>query len=251
MTLHRTLSALVTLLGLVAGANAASADPDVHPVQLGLSSITGGMQTDPLAQNEGGYASPAYITTPPGYHQHDGFFLRILVGPSAVAASANDAAETSVSGTGGAFGLAMGVALMPNVILYGEVFDSVAIGPTVESGAFEVETSDDTAFSIVGIGPGMAIYFPSNFYLSGTLAFSRLVADPDTGEDDDEATSDLGIGLSATLGKEWWVSTNWGLGAALQLYAGGMKDGGAETEDGDDVTWGAASLLLAFSATLN
>lgn len=251
MTLHRTLPAFATFVGIIAGTTVASAEPEAHPLQLRLSSITAGAQTDPLGPSEEGSYPQAYMSNPPGYHQHDGFYLRFTLGPSAFAASANDAAETSVSGTGGAFGLALGFAIAPNIILYGEVYDNIAIGPTIESGALEVETDEDTAFGVVGIGPGIAFYLPSNFYLSGTLAFSRLVVDPDTEEDDDEATSDLGLGLAAAVGKEWWVSSNWGLGLALQLYLGGMKDGDGETEEGDDVTWGAAGLALAFSATLN
>jgi hypothetical protein len=186
-----------------------------------------------------------------GHHRHDGFYLRFMLGPSAVAASANDAAETKVSGTGGALGIALGYSISPNVVLYGEVFDNVALSPTIEQGATETETSDDTAFGLVGIGPGIAVYLPHNFYLSSTVAFARLVVDPDTGEDDDEGRTDLGVAVTAAVGKEWWVSSNWGLGVALQLYGGAMKDGDAENEDGDDLTWAAGGALLAFSATLN
>jgi hypothetical protein len=250
MSPSRFAPALLAAISVVAGASVASADTPSRPLQLQLSSISGGVQSDPLAPSgEGG--SMAYMSTPPGYHKHDGFFLRFLIGPAAVAASANDALDTSASGTGAGFALAMGAAIAPNVIIYGEIFDNISIGPTVESGELEVEKSDDTAFGVVGIGPGIAVYLPHNIYLSSTLAFSRLVVDPDTGADDDEATSDLGLGLTAAVGKEWWVSSNWGLGAALQLYAGGMKDGDAQTEEGDDVVWGAAGLMLAFSATLN
>jgi opacity protein-like surface antigen len=173
-----------------------------------------------------------------------------MLGPSAVAATADDPDETSVSGTGGALGIAIGYAIAPNVILYGEIFDNVAISPTIENDAMETELSDDTAFGLVGIGPGIAVYLPHNFYLSSTLAFARLVVDPNTEEDDDEGTSDLGVALTAAVGKEWWVSKNWGLGLALQLYGGAMKDG-AEDDDGEDVTWSAGGALLAFSATLN
>jgi hypothetical protein len=246
----RITSALI-ISGVVAGAPFAHAEPAVRPLDH-LSSVTGGVQTDPLAPRGGeDGSSRAYMSAPRGHHEHDGFFLRFLIGPAVVAASANDAADTSVSGFGAGIGLALGFAIAPNVILYGEIFDNIAIGPTIESGTLEVETSDDTAFGVVGIGPGIAIYLPSNFYLSSTLAFSRLVVDPDTDQDDDEGTTDLGLGLTAAAGKEWWVSSNWGLGAALQLYLGGMKDGDARTEDGDDVVWGAAGLMLAFSATYN
>ena len=230
------------------GAAPAFAGPG-DTLNLGLGTVA---QGEELAPDDSDYQSQAYAASPPGYHQHEGFYLRFLLGPSAVAAVANDEAETSVSGTGGAFHLAAGAALVPNLILYGEIYANTAIGPTIESGAFDVELDEDTAFSLVGIGPGIAIYLPGNFYLSSTLAFSRLVMDPDTEEDDDERTSELGVSLTAAAGKEWWVGANVGLGIALQLYGGAMKDGDdSENEEGEDLVWGAGGVLLAFSATIN
>lgn len=213
---------------------------------LAFASLTA-MAAPAAAQSD---AEPYGGTVSSGYHRHDGFFLRFMLGPSAVAAVADDAAETSVSGAGGALGIALGYAIAPNVILYGEIFDNIALSPTIENEVMETELSDETAFGLVGIGPGIAVYLPHNFYLSSTVAFARLVIDPDTEEDDDEATSDLGVAVTAAVGKEWWVSKNWGLGLALQLYGGAMKDG-AEEDEGEDVTWSAGGALLAFSATLN
>lgn len=230
------------------GAAPAFAGPG-DTLNLGLGTVA---QGEELAPDDSEYQSEAYMATPPGYHEHDGFYLRFLLGPSVVAAVANDEAETSVSGAGASFHIAAGAALVPNVILYGELFANTAIGPTIESGALEIETDEDTAFSLVGIGPGVAIYLPGNFYLSSTLAFTRLVMDPDTEQDDDEATSDVGATLTAAVGKEWWVGANVGLGAALQLYGGAMRDGDdSENEDGEDLVWGAGGVLLAFSATIN
>ena len=47
------------------------------------------------------------------------------------------------------------------------------------------------------------------------------------------------------IGKEFWVSDHWGLGAALE-FAGGwaMKD-----KDNPDFSWSATSFNLLFSAT--
>lgn len=233
---------------LAVNAAPASADPLDRPLRL-LSPITGGVQSEDLAPSGGDYRPAGYVATPPGYHEHDGFYLRLLLGPAAVAAVADDELETSVRGAGLAFHLAAGVALAPNLVFYGELFANSSLSPTVESGELEAETSEDTSFSLVGIGPGVAIYLPGNFYLSSTLAFSRLVLDPDTDVDDDEAATDLGVTLTAAVGKEWWVGSNFGLGAALQLYGGAMSDG--EADSGDDVTWGAGGILLALSATIN
>ena len=247
------MSSLRLLLPLVGALTAAGAAPALagpgDALNLGLGPVA---QGEELAPGDSEYQSQAYMSTPPGYHAHDGFYLRFLIGPSVVAAVANDELETSVSGAGASFHIAAGAALIPNVILYGEIFANTAIGPTIESGVAEIETDEDTSFSLVGIGPGVAIYLPGNFYLSSTLAFTRLVLDPNTEQDDDEATSDLGATLTAAVGKEWWVGANVGLGAALQIYGGAMKDGDdSENEEGEDLVWGAGGVLLAFSATIN
>lgn len=223
----KTLAGLIAALGLLAGASAASADS-------GNRELTG---SDPFPR--------------PGHHKHDGFYFRFMLGPAGVAAVANDDQETTVSGGGGGLGLAFGYAIAPNVILYGELFDNVALSPKIERDGMETDTDSDTAFGLVGIGPGIAVYLPHNFYLSSTLAFARLVVDPDTDEEDDEGTSDFGVAITAAIGKEWWVSSNWGLGLAFQIYGGAMNDGDAQNEDGDDLTWTSGGAMLAFSATLN
>jgi hypothetical protein len=56
-----------------------------------------------------------------------------------------------------------------------------------------------------------------------TLAASRLSLDA---PGMDSLDSDLGLGASTMAGKEWWVTDNLGLGAVVQLYVGGIPDGG-------------------------
>jgi len=251
MIRYRLFPALVTLLGVAAGATSAAAEPAQRPFELRLSSIVGGVQSDPLAPSgEEAYVPPAYTSTP-GYHEHDGFYFRLLTGPAVLAAATDeDAGDLSISGWGWGIGLAAGAAIAPNVIVYGELFGKAAVDVTIDQDGTEFET-DDTSLSLGGLGGGIAIYLPNNIYLSGTLAFARLVFDPNTDRDDDEGSTDIGGALLATVGKEWWVSANWGLGVALQLSAAGMNDRESELGGGEDVTFGAFGAMLAFSATLN
>jgi hypothetical protein len=62
--------------------------------------------------------------------------------------------------------------------------------------------------------------------------------------------SDLGFGVNASVGKEWWVSENWGVGAALQFMAATMKDHQVFAGDSKP-TWTAIGFALLFSATFN
>src|SRR5665811_847103 len=69
------------------------------------------------------------------------------------------------------------------------------------------------SIAMQGIGPGIAYYFgPINLYLSGTLALSRFWTYDGNGSRLD--TSKIGLSFELQVGKEWWVSRDWGLGIA-------------------------------------
>jgi hypothetical protein len=55
--------------------------------------------------------------------------------------------------------------------------------------------------------------------------------------------------LEGQVGKEWWVSSNWGLGLAGRALLGAMKDRPLVNEN--VTTWRLAAFSLLFSATYN
>jgi hypothetical protein len=184
----------------------------------------------------GGYY---YVQRAPGAETHDGFYLRFAIGPAFTNMRSDDL-DTTVKGVGGAFALSLGGNVARNLIIYGELVADTASDPTIEQGGTEIDTENVTAGS-VGVGVGLAYYLDSNVYFSGTLSASQLSIQMD-GEEVGE--SDFGPGFSAMIGKEWWVSDNWGLGIAGQLFFASMKDG-----DNSDITWQTTSAGLLFSAT--
>src|SRR5690349_8440159 len=70
----------------------------------------------PVAPYPAPYAQPygLAVQTPPGYHTHDGVFVRLYLGFGGTKME-SDAA--TISGTGGGLGIALGGALTPNLIL--------------------------------------------------------------------------------------------------------------------------------------
>jgi hypothetical protein len=101
---------------------------------------------------------------------------------------------------------------------------------------------------LFGIGPGIAYYLePANLYFSGTLAFSQVSQSTDSSSSDDNSTSltDMGLGMALTVGKEWWVSQNWGLGVAALFHVASMKVKYVDTR------MSATALSFLFSATYN
>jgi hypothetical protein len=173
---------------------------------------------------------------------HDGFYLHLHIGPAYTRFTSDDVGLT-VSGNGGSFDLALGAAVKPNLIIYGELFDDIAVGPHVEYGGIGGNASDDTSAGVVGVGVGVAYYFmPVNFYVAGALTAARLTID----DGDSRGQSDFGPGVSLKAGKEWMVSSKWGLGIGAQLFFGTMDE-----QDTDQITYSASAAALVFSVTYN
>lgn len=150
-----------------------------------------------------------------GVHKHDGFFLRLAPGVGIMSDKETlGANKFEYSGTSSLFDFAIGVAIIENFIIYLDVSSAVVADPKLKVNGQSASTNtSDHSTSILGLG--LAYYFPSNIYLSGAVgrAKTSLKANGNTYE------TKNGLGLNLMLGKEWWVSDNWGLGIAGQwLY---------------------------------
>jgi hypothetical protein len=133
--------------------------------------------------------------------------------------------DTTISGGGVALSFALGGALRPNLIVYGEgLFFHQQFDPTSQTGTGPSEPMDGC--TLQGIGPGVAYYLePANLYFSGTVALSRvLLNEPLQSESPNTRdNADTGWGFAATVGKEWWASGNWGFGVAGLFHGASMK----------------------------
>jgi hypothetical protein len=149
----------------------------------------------------------------------------------------------TASGGSGSFGLAIGGAVAPNFIVFGTVF-GVGFSPTVKVGGVDAGLSNSSA-ALAGIGAGVAYYLePINLYLSGALAFTSAEID-DANSNPIFQTRD-GIGVQLMVGKEWWISQDWGIGLAGEFIGASMKD-----KSDSSVTWSADTFSILFSATYN
>ena len=140
------------------------------------------------------------------------------------------------------FGIAIGGAVMENLILAGHIYSAVTVNPTVTVNGVSHETTNTDA-SMTAIGPELDYYFmPLNLYLSGTVAITKQ----SVRVNGIRADTDTGFGAQFAVGKEWWVSDHWGLGLAGRLAWSTNKDSGSNSPSWD--AWGASAL---FSATYN
>jgi len=191
-----------------------------------------------------GYVPPAYNPGLPA-NVHDGLFLRLHlgVGHTSVSGAGQYRSGVEVAGRSLSLGLALGGALTENLIVFGNLFMSVADRP--DSTQYGATSSLDASAFLGGFGLGLAYYImPANVYLSAALAAMSFSMSDDYGKT--LAASNTGLGFQGMIGKEWWVSSEWGLGVAGELVFASMKD-----RDDNSLTWSATSFSLLFSSTFN
>jgi len=198
-----------------------------------------------------GYYAPGPVGPPPGYHEHDGFYMRLTTGITVLNATySTNGIDNSITGAGVGFSMAFGGSITPNLVLYGEFVTSSALEPNSKRGGTS-NTLTGYNVDLFGIGPGVAYFLvPANVYFSGTLAFSQLTesyngSSNSSSNNNSVDLTNMGIGASFMVGKEWWVSTNWGLGVAGMLHLASMK------MKNYDSRATAEAISILFSATCN
>jgi len=180
-----------------------------------------------------------------GYHQHDGFYMRLYAGLGYFTASETYGGATDTySGVGATYGAAFGGTIAPNLILYGEFLGTTVTNATASYGGGRPDYSG-MDLTLFGFGPGVAYYIePVNLYLSGTLTFTEIsFSDTNTAAPLD--STNLGIGFSFMVGKEWWITPDWGIGIAGQFHIATMGDPTV------DARMRASVFSMLFSATYN
>jgi hypothetical protein len=173
-------------------------------------------------------------------HQ-DGFLLRLSVGGGSASSSIDMMGdELKLSGFATDLNFAIGAVVSPNLAIHGTLFGWLVSDPDVEYGAGSAEISGDLSLS--AFGGGITYYImPANVYLSGSIGAGSLTLDTNVGEGE----TDMGPVIDLTIGKEWWVSDGWGIGAAASLGYHSVP------EKGIDENWSGTSFAVRFSATMN
>ncbi len=186
----------------------------------------------------------------PGFEKHDGFFLRLLGGYGSLAFSespvyTNGTGTFKANGPAGFFGFHIGYAVTENIILFGALNGYSASNPQYELNGIKATTTVSNSLGISSYGAGISVYIESlNAYLSADIGSAKTQLTVNS----TQSSSESGIGINMQIGKEWWVSKNWGLGAALFYHYSNMNDAGS----GSVIPKITNSVFgLAFSATYN
>jgi hypothetical protein len=188
---------------------------------------------------------------PIGAERHDGFLLRASsgLGIASLRVNSDAGAGRTVKDTGlsGGTTVDLGAALIDNLILRGRLASD-----------WELLSSSPFGYrvAVVGgqVGVGGDYYFmPVNIYVGATLSLAgiTLAIQPDKNDDKniDVRHSKAGIGLDLDVGKEWWVTGNWGMGVALRVRY--LNLGAAEVVPSATGRLTSLVLGLNFSATYN
>lgn len=185
-----------------------------------------------------------------GAEQHDGFFLRFLYGVGKASITEEDytyygqTGDITFSGASSIFNFQLGGAPVDNFILFGGISIVAADEPKVKWKEVN-ETAYATTLYIDDYDFGFCYYImPENIYFSAAVTLPVIVQEM-SGE---TGTSNRGTGLSFAIGKEWWVSDNWGLGVAI---IGSILRTTAEDIYGDKKYLNGWYWGVCFSATYN
>jgi hypothetical protein len=189
-------------------------------------------------------AAPARAQSTPR-ETHRGLFLRLQAGGGYLRADADYLGGTSqASGGAGMLGIAAGGAIAEDVVLYGEVWGMVAANPTIRApGSASYLLDGSLNYGGAGVGLGTFL-MPANVFLGVSLDVTRLGV---TNYDGTRTSSDLGLAVTATLGRQWWFSRHGALGLSVTLVGGGNRD---DNNDPNSATFrtftGFGAMVLTF-----
>lgn len=183
---------------------------------------------------------------------HDGLYLNFQAGagPGRTVIKDFNGRDLEFSGATGMFRFRFGGTPVNNLVVYGVYGAYNQDEPEINYGS-QHDSKSDFVLIYNDLGAGICYYFmPVNIYLSAEFAVTQLIVESDIYTTWD---SDAGKSFTLSLGKEWWVSDEWGLGVALVLRGARMKAGceitDAANNRNDTVTHGFIG--IAFTATYN
>ncbi len=196
-----------------------------------------------------GYPQVAAAAPAPGAQQHDGFYLRTMIGADYLQAGAEAAGQSQkVSGGGLLLNLAVGGAPTENFAVFVEFLYHSAFDPDIKERGRTLMTKDQT-LGAGGLGAGVAFFImPANASITASVVLASLASS--AGQENIRTfETESGAAGNLVLGKEWWVSSNWGLGTAAQLFLGRVKQ--KTVVAGSKPSWLFYGLGLGVTATFN
>jgi hypothetical protein len=186
-----------------------------------------------------------------GVHRHDGFMLRLTLGPGAgvVGFDANGSEnDTAYVGGGWASSLDIGFANGDNLTIFGRLREASLPSPAVYVNDDKVGDAESTVVTQGMLGAGISYFImPLNMYLGAAVGLAVVSSSYQRpGGRERTYNGKLGFGMDLEIGKEWWVADDWGLGVAARLNFANVPGGESVPDDAD---FGAVFVAILFTAT--
>jgi opacity protein-like surface antigen len=179
---------------------------------------------------------------------HTGLYLSLQAGPEGGRANGNTNQGYSVKVTGPAYGIDFqaGGALAERTLIHGNFGFRSVYNPKVQLNtlnrpAVETEQSLDELM----LGVGITRYFLRNYFLTGVAGGARITQELEAV--DLSGKSKTGFSWQLKFGKEWWVSSRWSFGAAVE-YSGTRAN---YADDWIEVDWLTYRYGFRLTATFN
>ncbi len=234
---------LVMVLVIGLGAGGALAKPKAKPKRTDSSSDSTestGSGGSSGSTGSTGSGKRAAASRAGDVHVHEGFFLRMTFGLGYSRAICSETSDVYFHGLALFTDFAIGGSVTRNLALHVSIFGhSVLYGKAQPDG-------QEAILLGYGFGGGLTYHIqPVNLYLSAAFGVG-FHASAAIGTNDASFTlSKAGFAMEFLLGKEWWVSENWGLGIATQLIYMYLPDKNA------DFHWNDVGIGLLMTATYN
>ena len=164
-------------------------------------------------------AEPEADTTPssstkPGVRVHDGFFLRLALGPSYLNSTwKGGTQDATVTGVGAGLEVSFGGTPLPGLVVGGGSFSSFVSSPTI---SYAGQSAEEGSVSLSLFAPFID-WYPNEtqgFHVQGAAGLAYVSYDSKGGG---SSVSGTGLGFMAGAGYEVWVGDQWSLGAMFRL----------------------------------
>jgi len=186
-------------------------------------------------------------------HLHDGFYLRMTVGPGWLSTNVDfdSGAHATFQGTGLNLDLMLGGTPTPGLTVGGGAWLGSADEPEVDfevSGSSEEEPVYRSSMGYGVFGPFIDVY-PNprtGFHFGAGFGVGFVALPAREGAPDDDPGNGAGGGGAVLFGGyDFWVSANWSLGGMLRLMAIQARNGSAEAETPFEASARSAAILFS------
>lgn len=183
--------------------------------------------------------------------RHDYFFLRLLYGLGYTNSQAGNEYlyDENLSGPGGMAGIQIG----GSPVSYHALFFEYSLGVALP----DTEVASNIGYEFIGLGYSYYLK-ESNIHFDISVGmpywYNFYTGETNLGKDP-IFVSGSGQGIHLVIGKEWFVSKNWGIGVQVYYQYANMPASGKEPDvenyiyDSGEVTW--QNIGIALTATYN